>query len=91
MTIVENVEKKFKDKFRKNPLLFCSPGRVNLIGEHTDYNKGYVLPGAIDKAVYFAIIPAKMISVMYLQLILTIIMSLISAAYIIVKKDGRII
>jgi len=34
-----------------------SPGRVNLIGEHTDYNQGFVLPAAIDKAVYFAIAP----------------------------------
>jgi galactokinase len=59
MTIVENVEKKFKDKFKQNPLLIRSPGRVNLIGEHTDYNKGYVLPGAIDKAIYLAVYPRK--------------------------------
>lgn len=32
-----------------------SPGRINLIGEHTDYNNGFVLPAAIDKAVYVAI------------------------------------
>lgn len=34
-----------------------SPGRVNLIGEHTDYNEGFVLPAAINKAIFFAIAP----------------------------------
>lgn len=32
-----------------------SPGRINIIGEHTDYNEGFVLPAAIDKAIYVAI------------------------------------
>jgi galactokinase len=40
-----------------NPILICSPGRVNLIGEHTDYNEGFVLPAAIDKAIYLAVGP----------------------------------
>jgi len=47
----------FKDKFSKQPRLFFSPGRINLIGEHVDYNDGYVMPAAIDKGVYFAIAP----------------------------------
>jgi galactokinase len=37
------------------PLLVRSPGRINIIGEHTDYNEGYVLPAAIDKAIYVAV------------------------------------
>jgi galactokinase len=37
------------------PLIVRSPGRVNIIGEHTDYNEGFVLPAAIDKAMYVAI------------------------------------
>ncbi len=35
--------------------LLRSPGRINIIGEHTDYNDGFVLPGAIDRAIYFAL------------------------------------
>lgn len=41
------------------PRLFRSPGRINLIGEHTDYNNGFVLPASVDKAVYFAIAPRE--------------------------------
>jgi galactokinase len=51
------VEEKFKKLYNEQPLIIRSPGRINLIGEHTDYNMGYVLPGAIDKAIYFAIAP----------------------------------
>lgn len=39
--------------------LVRAPGRINLIGEHTDYNGGLVLPGAIDKAIYLAIGPRQ--------------------------------
>ncbi|MEM6632077.1 MAG: galactokinase [Bacteroidota bacterium] len=45
----------FNDNFSGEPRIFRAPGRINLIGEHTDYNLGYVLPAAIDKAMYFAV------------------------------------
>ncbi len=54
----ELVLQKFQELFNEKPLLIRSPGRVNLIGEHTDYNEGFVLPAAIDKAIYFAISPS---------------------------------
>ena len=52
------ISQKFEDIFGDTPYLFVrAPGRINLIGEHTDYNNGFVLPAAIDKAIYFAISP----------------------------------
>ncbi|RZK58499.1 MAG: galactokinase [Pedobacter sp.] len=45
----------FKEIFDTDPLLVKSPGRINIIGEHTDYNGGLVMPAAINKAVYVAI------------------------------------
>ncbi len=41
--------------FKKEPIIFSAPGRINLIGEHTDYNEGFVLPAAIDKSIIFGI------------------------------------
>lgn len=56
--LIEQVYAAFKEHFETpDPLLVRSPGRVNLIGEHTDYNEGYVLPAAIDKVVIFALAP----------------------------------
>jgi len=57
MHLAKAVETKFKELYVEQPCLVRSPGRVNLIGEHTDYNMGYVLPAAIDKVIYFAIAP----------------------------------
>ena len=52
------ISQKFEEIFDHSPLLSVrAPGRINLIGEHTDYNHGFVLPAAIDKAIYFAISP----------------------------------
>jgi galactokinase len=51
----EKIRKAFEEQFHSVPLIVRSPGRVNIIGEHTDYNEGFVLPAAIDKAAYIAI------------------------------------
>jgi len=45
----------FQRRFGYSSLLVRAPGRVNLIGEHTDYNDGFVLPAAINKEIYFAV------------------------------------
>src|SRR5579859_7875394 len=42
-----SIVEKFRAKFGANPHVYRAPGRVNLIGEHTDYNDGFVLPAAI--------------------------------------------
>jgi len=52
---IETVRTVFVSNFGHPTLLVQSPGRINLIGEHTDYNQGFVLPAAIDKAIYLAI------------------------------------
>jgi galactokinase len=51
----KNIRHQFKQQFGKDALLVAAPGRINLIGEHTDYNNGFVLPGAVDKKIYSAI------------------------------------
>ncbi|WP_229208933.1 galactokinase [Dyadobacter luticola] len=51
---------KFRDEISSEKVrTFRSPGRINLIGEHTDYNNGFVLPASVDKAVYFVIAPRE--------------------------------
>ena len=45
----ERIHEKFKALYGEGGRFFASAGRINLIGEHTDYNGGYVFPGAIDK------------------------------------------
>ena len=51
------IENKFLSLFGEGGTFFESAGRVNLIGEHTDYNGGYVFPGAIDKVIMAKIRP----------------------------------
>lgn len=51
----QEIKNKFIGLFKSEPLLVCAPGRINIIGEHTDYNLGFVLPAAIDKHIIYAI------------------------------------
>src|SRR6267154_2409116 len=46
-TSTVSLTERFREMFGSEPLVFRAPGRVNLIGEHTDYNDGFVLPAAI--------------------------------------------
>src|SRR5437868_2746405 len=55
MTLSEKVITSYKSSFRNEPSIFIAPGRINMIGEHTDYNDGFVMPAAIDKHFVFAI------------------------------------
>lgn len=58
MNLTEKVTNAFWEQFDSAPdFLIRAPGRVNIIGEHTDYNDGYVLPMAIDRAVWIALRP----------------------------------
>ena len=51
----QQIEETYIQKFDSNYILVNSPGRINIIGEHTDYNDGFVLPAAIDKSIIAAI------------------------------------
>ena len=51
MTMKDKIQEKFQTLFGDGGEVFASAGRINLIGEHTDYNGGYVFPGAIDKGI----------------------------------------
>ena len=54
----QKIRREFEERFQTPPALVVrAPGRVNLIGEHTDYNDGFVLPLAIDRAVWIALRP----------------------------------
>ncbi|MFD2529151.1 galactokinase [Polaribacter marinaquae] len=53
--LIEQVKEEFIKIFKIDPILIFSPGRINIIGEHTDYNGGFVFPAAVDKGIAAAI------------------------------------
>ncbi|MDE6270680.1 MAG: hypothetical protein K2M12_07505 [Muribaculaceae bacterium] len=57
MTLQEKVHSAFVKHFGTDGTFYASAGRINLIGEHTDYNGGFVFPGAIDKIILAEIKP----------------------------------
>jgi galactokinase len=58
MEIIDRITNIFQNKFGGAPAYIArAPGRVNLLGEHVDYNDGFVLPAAIDRATYMAFSP----------------------------------
>jgi galactokinase len=58
MSLADHVAQEFQRRYGETPTCIVrAPGRVNLIGEHTDYNDGFVLPMAIDRAFYLALRP----------------------------------
>jgi galactokinase len=54
---IDSLKKEFQRFFPGKPQIFRAPGRVNLIGEHTDYNDGFVMPAAIDFYTWVALAP----------------------------------
>lgn len=54
-TLLKEVQEKFTKTFNTVPLLVFSPGRINIIGEHTDYNGGFVFPAAVNKGIAAAL------------------------------------
>ncbi|MEO7766864.1 MAG: galactokinase family protein [Ferruginibacter sp.] len=69
--IAKSVFENFAENFTNSPRLFFSPGRINLIGEHVDYNDGYVMPAAINKGVYYAIAENQTDDIFFTRKILT--------------------
>ena len=59
MTAWPTIAQRFSRKFAAPPRVFRAPGRVNLIGEHTDYNDGFVMPAAIGFYCFVAIVPRQ--------------------------------
>tara|TARA_B110000503_G_scaffold122934_1_gene188061 strand:- start:2111 stop:3262 length:1152 start_codon:yes stop_codon:yes gene_type:complete len=58
-TFIDTIKKGFISKFQSEPILIFSPGRINIIGEHTDYNDGFVFPAAVNKGIVTALQKSK--------------------------------
>lgn len=54
---IEEIKRDFRSRFGYDGQVYFAPGRINLIGEHTDYNGGFVFPGAVDKGITVIISP----------------------------------
>jgi galactokinase len=60
MNIIDRITTHYHETFGHTPAHIArAPGRVNLLGEHVDYNDGFVLPAAIDRATYVAFSPTN--------------------------------
>src|SRR5271168_1534577 len=57
MTRRSNIVERFRARFGASPHVYRAPGRVNLIGEHTDYNDGFAMPAAIEFYCWVAVSP----------------------------------
>ena len=66
---LQQLKQRFQEIFCSNhePIVVLSPGRVNIIGYHTDYNDGFVLPAAIDKAAWVAVSARNAVSYTHLD------------------------
>src|SRR5574340_56313 len=59
VSIASQLAQSFQKRFGAIPRMYRAPGRVNLIGEHTDYIEGFVFPAAIDRFTWVAAAPRK--------------------------------
>ena len=60
MSVEDQVAERYRQRFNADPAFITrAPGRVNLLGEHVDYNDGFVLPAAIDRATWLAFSPSN--------------------------------
>src|SRR5512139_1121655 len=60
MNLIDRIATLYRETFGHTPAHIArAPGRVNLLGEHVDYNNGFVLPAAIDRATYVAFSPTN--------------------------------
>jgi galactokinase len=56
LNILKKVEEKYFSNYNKpSEIRLKAPGRINILGEHADYNNGFVMPSAIDKCIYYSI------------------------------------